>query len=155
MANDILEKQNVPSLSVNDFKRGENKEIFKTLQLWTISETPKLENLVGMVDEVLERRLAVLASQWHRRPPPPAENINQDLSVAVLRLRLQNVIEQIKELTFLQRQAMDNKEVQAARNYTEMAEAYSQQRKKLEQTRDALSLMGQRRAEANRFGQAL
>jgi DNA primase len=155
MANDILEKQNVPSLTVNDFKRGENKEIFKSLQLWTISETPKLENLVSMVDEVLERRLAVLASQWHRRPPPPAENINQDLSVAVLRLRLQNVIEQIKELTFLQRQAMDNKEVQAARHYTEMAEAYSQQRKKLEQTRDALSLMGQRRAEANRFGQAL
>jgi hypothetical protein len=36
-----------------------------------------------------------------------------------------------------------------------MAEATSQQRKKLEQTQDALSLMGQRRAEANRFGQAL
>ena len=108
-----------------------------------------------MVEEVLERRLALLVSQWHRRPPAPAENINQELSVAVLRLRLQNVIEQIKELTFLQREAMDNKDMQSARHYTEMAEVYSQQRKKLEQTQDALSLMGQRRAEANRFGQAL
>ena len=155
MANDILEKQGVSGLTVNDFKRGENKEIFKSLQLWTVSETPKIEMLVSMVEEVLERRLALLVSQWHRRPPAPAENINQELSVAVLRLRLQNVIEQIKELTFLQREAMDNKDMQSARHYTEMAEATSQQRKKLEQTQDALSLMGQRRAEANRFGQAL
>jgi DNA primase len=155
MANDILEKQDVPGLTVNDFKRGENREIFKSLQLWTVSETPKIEMLVSMVEEVLERRLALLVSQWHRRPPAPAENINQELSVAVLRLRLQNVIEQIKELTFLQREAMDNKDMQSARHYTEMAETYSQQRKKLEQTQDALSLMGQRRAEANRFGQAL
>lgn len=155
MANDILEKEGVPGLTVNDFRRGENKEIFKSLQLWTVSETPKLEILVSMVDEVLERRLAGLASEWLRRPPPPAENINRDLSVAVLRLRLENVIEQIKQLTFLQREAVDHQDSQGARQYTEMAEAYSQQRKKLEQTRDALSLMGQRRAEANRFGQAL
>lgn len=152
MANDILEKEGVPGLTANDFRRGENKEIFKSLQLWTVSETPKIETLVSMVGEVLERRLAVLATQWLRRPPPPTENINQDLSVAVLRLRLQNVIEQIKELTFLQREAMDHQDTQGARHYTEMAESYSQQRKKLEQTRDALSLMGQRRAEANRFG---
>jgi hypothetical protein len=155
MANDILEKEGLPGLTANDFRRGENKEIFKSLQLWTVSETPKIETLANMVDEVLERQLAVLVSQWHRRPSPPVENINQDLSVAVLRLRLQNVIEQIKELTFLQREAVDNKDMQGARQYTELAEAYSQQRKKLEQTRDALSLMGQRRAEANRFGQAL
>jgi DNA primase len=154
-ANDTLEKQDVPGLSVNDFKRGENKEIFKSLQLWTVSETPKLETLVSMVGEVLERSLAVLASHWLRRPLPPAENINQDLSAAVLRLRLQNIEEQIKELTFLQREAVNNQDLPGARQYTEMAEAYGQQRKKLEQTRDALSLMGQRRAEANRFGQAL
>jgi DNA primase len=154
-ANDTLEKQEVPGLTVNDFKRGENKEIFKTLQLWTVSETPKLETLVSMIGEVLERRLAVLVSHWLRRPLPPEENMSQDLSAAVLRLRLQNIDEQIKELTFLQREAMHNQDLPGARQYTEMAEAYSQQRKKLEQTRDALSLMGQRRAEANRFGQAL
>jgi hypothetical protein len=155
MANDILEREGVPGLTASDFRRGENKEIFKSLQLWTVSETPKIETLVTMVDEVLERRLALLASQWHRRPLPPEENVNQDLSVAVLRLRLQNVIEQIKELTFLQREAVENKDPQGARQFTDMAKAYSQERKKLEQTRDALSLMGQRRAEANRFGQGL
>jgi DNA primase len=155
MANDILEREGVPGLTASDFRRGENKEIFKSLQLWTVSETPKIETLVTMVDEVLERRLALLASQWHRRPLPPEENVNQDLSVAVLRLRLQNVIEQIKELTFLQREAVENKDPQGARQFTDMAKAYGQERKKLEQTRDALSLMGQRRAEANRFGQGL
>jgi hypothetical protein len=152
MANDMLEKEGVAGLTASDFRGGENKEIFKSLQLWAVSETPKIETLVSMVDEVLERRLAVLASHWHRRPLPPAENITQDLSVAVLRLRLQNVDEQINALTFLQREAVDNKDTPGARQYTEMAEAYSRQRKKLEQTRDALSLMGQRRAESNRFG---
>jgi hypothetical protein len=155
LANDTLEKRDVPGLNVNDFKRGENKEIFKSLQLWSVSETPKLETLVSMVGELLERRLAVLVSHWLRRPPPPAENIAQDLSAAVLRLRLQNIDEQIKELTFLQREAVNNQDLPGARHYTEMAEAYSQQRRKLEQARDALSLMGQRRAEANRFGQLL
>lgn len=154
MANDLLEKEGLPGLTVSDFRRGENKEIFKSLQLWTVAETPKIENLVSMVGEVLERPLAVLAGQWHRRPQPPVETINQDLSMAILRLRLQNVIEQHKELTFLQHEAMDNKDSQGARHYTEMVETYKQLRKKLEQTRDAFSLMGQRRAEANRFGEA-
>jgi hypothetical protein len=105
-----------------------------------------------MVDESLERRLATMAGQWYNRPPAPPESINQDLSFAILRLRLQNIIDYIRELTFLQRQAIDDQDAQGARQYTEMAETFSQQRRKLEQTRDALSLMGQRRAEASRFG---
>jgi DNA primase len=152
MANDVLQKQEVAGLSLNDFKRGDNREIFKALQLWSVSETPKLDTLLSMVDEALERRLATMAGQWYNRPPAPPENINQDLSFAILRLRLQNIIDHLKELTFLQRQAIDDQDAQGARQYTEMAETFSQQRRKLEQTRDALSLMGQRRAEANRFG---
>ncbi len=154
MANDMLEKEGVTGLTFNDFKRGDNREIFKALQLWTVSESPKLDTLLGRVDETLERRLAILVGHWHSRPPAPVENVNQDLSFAILRLRLQNIIEQIKELTFLQREAMDDKDTQSARQFTEMAETFSQQRRKLEQTCDALSLMGQRRAEANRFGLA-
>jgi DNA primase len=154
IASEILAQQNLSGLHVNDFKRGENREIFKSLQLWSVSETPKLETLVSMVDAVLERRLALLASQWHQRPQIPAENVNQDLSLAILRLRRQNIDEQIKELTLLQYEAMRNKDMPAARQYAEMSEEYTQQRSKLDYTRDALSLMGQRRAEANRFGQA-
>lgn len=152
IANEILAQQNLAGLTINDFKRGENREIFKSLQLWTVSETPELDLLVSMVDPVLERRLAFLASQWHQRPQIPAENVNQDLSLAVLRLRRQNIDEQIKELTLLQHEAMRNQDTAAARQYAEMSEEYKQQRSKLDYTRDALSLMGQRRAEANRFG---
>lgn len=154
IASEILAQQNLPGLHVNDFKRGENREIFKSLQLWTVSEAPKLETLVSMVDAVLQRRLALLASQWHQRPQIPAENVNQDLSLAILRLRRQNIDEQIKELTLLQYEATRNKDMPAARQYAELSEEYTQQRSKLDYTRDALSLMGQRRAEANRFGQA-
>lgn len=153
IANDILEQQEVPGLTVNDFKRGDNREIFKSMQLWTASESPKIETLVDMVGQSLEQRLANLAEQWHRRPPAAHENINRDLCVAILRLRLLNVIEQIQELTFLQRETMDTEDIEDARHYAEMVGQYSQQRKKLEQTRDALSLMGKRRLESEQYGQ--
>jgi hypothetical protein len=153
MANDILEKQGVPALAANDFKRGDNRDIFKSMQLWAALETPKMEELVNLVDGVLERRLALLINQWHRRPPPPLEDINQDLSTVILRLRLQTVIDQIGELKFLLHQAEENEETENAHRYRETIKEYSQQRRKLHDTRDALSLMGKRRAEANQYGQ--
>lgn len=156
VANDMLQHQEMPGLAGLDFKRGDNREIFNSLQLWTASETPKIERLVEMIDsKTLEQRLATLIMHWHNRPAPPLENINQDLSVAVIRLRLRSVIEQIEELTSLQREAMESKDTEGSRHYTEMVREYSRQRKKLEQTRDALSLTGQRRAEASRFGQGV
>ncbi len=149
MANDILEEEDLLGLTINDFKRGTNKEIFRSMQLWTASETPKIETLVNMVGEMLEGQLATLADFWHRGPPAPAENVNRDLSIAILRLRLHNIIEQMKELDFLLQEARENKDVDNVRQYTEIANAYKQQRRKLEYTRDSLSLLGKRRAEAN------
>jgi hypothetical protein len=152
MANDILEKQGVPGLSINDFKQGDNREIFKSLHVWTASETPKIEVLRDMIGESLNQYLANLADQWHRRPPAPYEDIDQDLSGAILRLRLRNIAEQINELTTLQHNTNNS---QDNRYYTEMAEQYKQERKKLEYTRDALSLVGKRRLEANRYEQPI
>lgn len=153
MANDILEEKECFGLAVNDFKRGANKEIFKSLQLWTASEMPKIETLVDMVDEPLQAHLAALAASWHRRPPVPREDINRDLSTSILRLRLKNYTEQIENLQFLQREAKENKDTENLRRYTEMADNYKQQRLKLEHLKDALSLMGKRRAE-NKIGSA-
>jgi len=146
-ANDILEEEDVLGLTVNDFKRSVNREIFKSLQLWTASETPKIETLAAMVGKPLEGRLAALADFWRRGPPVPRENINRDLSTAILRLRLRNYSEQIKDLQFLLREAKENKNAENLRQYTEMANEYKRQRLKLEHTREALSLMGKRRAE--------
>jgi hypothetical protein len=154
MANDILHKQELAGLSTADFKRGDNREIFNSLRLWTASDRPKLDLLVEMIgSQTLEQRLAALVVLWHDRPAPPVENVNQDLSIAIVRLRLRNVIEQIEELNTLQREVVGERDAEGRRQYTELVGEYSQQRKKLEHTRDALSLTGQRRAEANRFGQ--
>jgi hypothetical protein len=106
-----------------------------------------------MVGEPLDGHLATLADFWHRGPPAPTENINRDLSIAILRLRLQNIVEQMKELDFLQQEAKDNKDAENMRQYTEMANAFKQQRRNLEHTRDALSLMGRRRAETNLYAE--
>ncbi len=153
VANEVLEGQELPGLSANDFRRGDNRDIFKVLQLWTALETPKIELLIEMVDELLERRLAALAGQWHRRPLPAAEDVNHDLTVAVLRLRLQTVSEQLGELKFLLLEAEENEDLEAARGYRETIREFSRQRKMLHDTRDSLSLMGRRRAEANHYGQ--
>jgi len=149
IANDMLEKAGIGGLSVNDFKQGDNREIFKSLHIWTASETPKLDTLVEMVGESLDQRLAILAGQWHQRPPAPYENIERDLSVAILRLRLRNITEHINELTALQHNSQDTAD---GRNYAEMVNQYLEERRSLELTRDALSLTGKRRLEENQFG---
>jgi hypothetical protein len=105
-----------------------------------------------MVGETLAPYLANLASQWHNRPQVPDEDIDRDLSLAILRLRLQNVTDQINELTFLQRETDENQNPDSMHHYTQLVEQFMQQRKKLDHIRDALSLMGQRRLETNQYG---
>lgn len=148
MSNDILEQQQVTGLKANDFRRGDHKEIFKSLQLWTAAESPRIETLTEMVGEPLEGRLATLASLWHRRPPAPAETAFRDLSIAILRLRLQNVVQQIEELQFMLREAEDAHELEEARRYRALIATCSEQRRQLHDVSDALSLTGKRRAES-------
>ncbi|RMF04405.1 MAG: DNA primase [Chloroflexi bacterium] len=147
-ANDILEQQQMDGLGVNDFNRGSNKDIFRAMQLWTAADNPQVSTLVDMVGESLAGQLLSLANFWQNRPPIPTETIYKDLSIAILRLRLHNVGEQIKELRFLQREAVENNNFESARHYTAKVKEYSQYRKKLEHTRDALSITGKRRTEA-------
>jgi DNA primase len=153
LANEMLEKQALPGLNVHDFKRGDHQEIFKQMQLWTASASPKIETLRATVGELLEQRLATLASYGYQRPPAELQDVNLDLTFAILRLRHQNISEQIKELQLLQHEASDNQDLDSNRRYTEMVEQYKQQRQKIDATRDALSLMGQRRLEANQSGE--
>ena len=152
MADNILEEHDQSGITVNDLKHAENKAVFTALQLWTASQSPDLNMLVEMVGETLEPYLVNLMHQWHIRPAVPDENADRDLSVAILRLRLHNVNEQINELTFLQRETVDQPDTTSARRYTALVETSKQQRKKLEQVRDALSLMGKRRLEESQFG---
>jgi DNA primase len=149
IANDILEQREVAGLSVHDFKRGDNREIFKSLQLWTAAESPKIEVLHEMIGPMLMGRLATLASLWHRGPPTPLENVSRDFSMAILRLRLRNLNEQIEELQFLLSEAEAASDTENARRYREMISACSEQRRQLHDTSDALSLVGRRRAEVN------
>ena len=80
------------------------------------------------------------------------ENIERDLSEAILRLRLQNIADQISELTTLQHNTND---AHNNRYYIKTVEQYKQERRKLEHTKDALSLTGKRRLEANQYGEPL
>ncbi len=154
-ANGILEGQNVSGLTANDLTRGENRQIFQAVQLWTASREPTMETLTNMVGEALTPYLVKLETQWHNNPDVTFENLERDLSIAILRLRLQNLNDQINELTFLQHEMMEQGQPDSARHYTQMVEQYRQQRRELEHLRDALSLMGQRRLESSQYGSPL
>jgi DNA primase len=146
-ANHALEQTNISGLAVNDFNHGENRDIFRAIQLWTASAEPTFEKLAQLVDNSLTGKLTRLMNTWQESPPTPPERIYKELVSAILRLRLQIFAEQIKHLSFLQQEAMETSDHHGAREYTEMVETCRLQRKKLEQTRDALSISGQRRAE--------
>jgi hypothetical protein len=90
---------------------------------------------------------------WHQRPPTPLENVNQDLTAAILRLRLQTVAEQISQLEFLLRGAEETGDQEHAHLCRETISRYSRQRRLLHDTVDALSLMGKRRAESRHYGE--
>ena len=61
--------------------------------------------------------------------------------------------QQLSELKFLLLEAEEGEDIQNARRYRETIREYSQQRRKLHDARDALSLMGKRRTEAKLYGQ--
>lgn len=149
MANDTLEQQKVDGLTVNDFKRGDNKDIFRSAQIWTAAESPQLEMLHEMVGEALQGQLTEISARYHLGPPADGEKIIRALRDSILRLRLQNIDERIEELYFLQQDAITTNDFQSAREYTAMVNEHKQQRKNLEYTRDALSISGKRRAEVN------
>ena len=108
-----------------------------------------------MVGDLLRPQLEELSNQWRRRPMPSLEDINKDLCKNAVRLRLQNIAAQIEELDFLQREARNSQDLDSDRHYTQMVDLRKQQRNKLEYASDALSLMGKRRAEAERYGQGV
>lgn len=148
LANETLAGQHIAGLNINDFSRGDYKEIFKTLQLWTASHSPKIDALLDMVGEDLASTVTTLTDQTRQGPAVSPANIDRDLSIAILRLRLQNINEQINQLTFLQ-QEIGREDQKTLRAYTKMVEQFKQERKKLEHFRDALSLIGRRRLETN------
>jgi hypothetical protein len=147
IANDALEQQGLSGLAPTDFKQGENRNIFKVVQVWTASESPTIELLNQRIDPTLTSRLKSLEKAWRQMPETPPQRIQKELTIAILRLRLQNVDEQITELSFLQEEAIKNQNDQGARAYTEMGESVRRQRQKLDHARNGLSITGQRRAE--------
>ncbi len=155
IANQILEEQGQSPLLINDFNRGDNKEIFKALQMWTAMETPTLDSLTKMVDPTLKEHLTTLVSQWQQRPPAPSENVNLDLCTTILRLRLKTIIEQINQLKSLLHTAETENNTENIRRYRETIAELSQQRRQLHITSDALTLTGRRRVEAQYYGAAV
>ncbi|MFQ5612587.1 MAG: DNA primase [Anaerolineae bacterium] len=147
-----LVEQNVAPLSPDDFQNSENRQIFLAFRQWAAQESPTLETLVGQVGEPVEGRLASLLSLWHNQPPPDPAKLPRTLADAVLRLRIRLLTRHAEELTFLQREAEAAHDQEAVRHYADLAREKTIQLKILNQARDALSIMGQRRLEVSRFG---
>ncbi|MDM8521642.1 DNA primase [Anaerolineales bacterium HSG6] len=128
MANDALEQQGLPPLTADDFNRGEHQEIFRSMQLWTASQIPKLEILTDMVGQPLAQQIVRLTNQWKHHVKVSVPELQQDLQVTVLKIRIENVNAQITQLKFLQQ----NSTPAMQRKYMVMVGEYQQLRKKLD-----------------------
>lgn len=153
IANAVLETQQLSALNINDFHHGENKAMFKSMQLWTAAESPQPEILAGMVGESLALRLNYLMERWHNQIRlPHREELHKDLQTTILQMRIENINKQVKELEFLQRQS-DDEDTETRNHYIMMTYKFSQQRKQLDQTKNNLSSIGQNLVPLNHSGQ--
>ncbi|MDM8526884.1 DNA primase [Anaerolineales bacterium HSG24] len=128
MANEALKQQGLPPLIADDFNKGEHQEIFRSMQLWTASQIPKLEILMDMVGQPLSQQIVRLANQWKHQVKVSVPELQQDLQVTVLNIRIENVNAQINQLKFLQQ----NSDPTMQRKYMVMVGEYQQLRKKLD-----------------------
>jgi DNA primase len=176
-SNARLLEQKVAPLMADDFQDPENRQIFLAIQQWVAQESPTIETLSEQVNESLaekvvslvalwqqgpiykalianadEKTLTALAAFWHSWPSPDTERLARKLLVNfVLSLRIHRLSEQLEKLRFLQEDETAAQDYQTTRHYLRLIEQNSMQLKILEQARDALSIMGQRRFESTRM----
>lgn len=147
LVNRQLYKHRADVLAVEDFLKIENGTIFLTIKRWGETETPTIDTLLELVDTHLEGHLAALVAMWHQKPPPPAEYVERELPKIIVRMRRQRLERQIKELNLLQIEALESGNREAVIDCQNMVSDAKTKRKLLDESLDALSIMGRRRIE--------
>jgi DNA primase len=163
-ANEELLSLDLSPLSADDFYRAQNQQLFLTLSNW-ITEAypdtpqreegevePEIEHLINQCDPLLQSHLNFLREQWGTLPTAPAEMLTGDLVGRILLMRGQHLQEEIANLRFLQDEAEESRDEEQRLHYQTLANAAKERLRLIHYAIDRRSVMGRRRAEAERLG---
>ena len=133
--------------SGDDFIKIEHKTIFHCIERWIAAQTTTLEQLISMVGTEFEGHLASVVALWHQQPEPHDNYLEKQLTDIVIRLRLNQVRKQAKELREMQNSAYEVGDRASMAEYITLMDQVNKRLSHLNKVKDALSIMGQRRME--------
>jgi hypothetical protein len=114
----------------------------------------QIDGLIQQADAVLRPQLGFLRAGWDALPPAPPEVLGKDLVSGVLNLRDRHLKQEIANLRFLQRDAEENHDEEQHLYFQTLANTAKEKLRLVQAAINRRSMMGQRRAEAERFGTA-
>ena len=144
--NQILYKNKLDVLAVDDFQNAENKALFLVIKKWAVAEDRTVEALTSMTDEYLQGHLASLFALWHSQPKQPiSENVDKELPKMIIRMRRQKLEKLVKNINVLQIEALEAGERDSVSQYQQKLSEIKENLNLLDKAHDALSIMGRRR----------
>jgi DNA primase len=181
-ANEELASLDMALLSADDFQNAENRQVFLVLSDWAArrdsppesqpapsapqladhgegaaqAQEPgdglQIDGLIQQADALLQPQLELLRAGWNALPPAPPEALAKDLVSRALDLRDRHLKQEIADLRFLQRDAEENHDQEQHLYFQTQANAAKEKLRLVQAAMNRRSMMGQRRAEAERFG---
>jgi len=164
-ANDELLSLDLAPISEQDFRRTEIQQLFLLLPEWNEAEPPPtssygeeqqsgalVEYLTQRCDPLLQSHLIYLLEQWEALPPTAPEVLAKDLVGRILLIRGQHLQEEVASLRFLQDEAEESHNEDQQLHYQRLVNAAKEQLRSIHYAIDRRSILGRRRAEAERFG---
>jgi DNA primase len=164
VANNELISLDLAPVSQDDFQRTENQQLFVQVSDWTTAEfSPSsygdaggnqtlVEHLIKQGEPWLGSHLDFLLERWEALPSPPPETLAKDLVGRILLIRGQLLQEEVASLRFLQDEAEVSYNEEQRLHYQTLVNAAKEQLRLIHYAIDHRSILGRRRAEADRFG---
>ena len=145
--NNRLRDNDETPLSADDFLKIENRILFEVIEGWIANDAASLDTLLSLVEVSLEGHLASIMALWHQQPAMPEAYVDKQLADIVVRLRINRLKQQAKELRELQNNAYVAQDKEATKAYMSLMSQVNARLDRLNKTKDALSIMGRRRLE--------
>lgn len=161
---ELLSLELVP-FSADDFQRTENQHLFLLLSDFVPAEfatgsPPEeqgqalVEYLLSQCDPLLQSHLNFLRERWETLPATSPQLLGKDLVSRVLLMRSQHLQEEVASLRFLQDEAEESHSEDQRLHYQKLVSAAKEQLRSIQYATDRRSIIGRRRAEAERLGVA-
>lgn len=111
-----------------------------------------LEALIHQCDPLLRSYLSFLHEKWEALPAASSEALAKDLVSRILLMRVQRLQEEIASLRFLQDEAEESRKEEQQLHYQRLVNTAKEQLRLIQYAIDRRSVIGRRRAEAERSG---